>query len=54
MSARRILGVMMFVAALSSVAHAGSTVPELDPGSAASALLLLGGAVLVIRGRIKK
>ena len=45
---------VLFVAGLSSVAYAGGGVPELDPSIIASACLLIGGAVLVIRSRRKK
>ena len=31
-----------------------SSVPEIDPGQAASALVLLSGATLIVRGRRKK
>jgi hypothetical protein len=36
-----------------AVAMAAAVSPEIDPGSAASALALLTGAALVIRGRRK-
>jgi hypothetical protein len=29
----------------------GAAVPEIDPGSAASAIAILAGAIVVIRGR---
>jgi len=32
----------------------GTPAPEIDPGSAASALAILAGAVVVIRGRRRK
>ncbi len=46
------LGVVLLFIGMSSLASA-SAVPEIDGGSAASALCLLSGAVLVIRGRKK-
>jgi hypothetical protein len=36
-----------------AVAMSATAVPEIDPGSAGSALALLTGAALVIRGRRK-
>jgi hypothetical protein len=37
-----------------SVAAFGAQVPEIDPATGGSALALLAGAALVIRGRFKK
>jgi hypothetical protein len=37
----------------SSVAAMAATVPEIDPASGASALSLLAGGILVVRGRKK-
>lgn len=57
---KRYLGMtLMFVAVCSLAMAQGTTpqpgqVPELDPGSMGSALALLTGATLVIRGRRKK
>jgi hypothetical protein len=45
--------VVMFVLAFSSVAFAGTT-PELDPSIAGSALMLIGGAVLIVRNHAQK
>jgi len=33
--------------------HSGQTAPEIDPGQAVTALALLSGGMLVIRGRRK-
>lgn len=46
------LGVALLFVAFSSMAMA-TAVPEIDPGSAGSAVALLTGALLVIRGRRK-
>jgi hypothetical protein len=51
----KLSAVAMFIAAFSSMAFAGiSPAPELDPSIASSALLLVGGAVLVLRRHLKK
>ncbi len=47
-------GLALFVTAFSSVAFAGNTVPELDPGIVSSAMLVLGGLTLIVRSRRKK
>lgn len=47
---RRIIGMALIVAATAAVALAFAG-PEIDPGSATSALALLAGAALIIRGR---
>jgi len=44
---------LMFVA-VASFANATIAVPEIDPGSAGSALALFSGALLVIRASRKK
>jgi hypothetical protein len=46
----------LVVAALAGRADAlpPPPVPEIDPGSLASALVLLAGGVLVLRGRIRR
>ena len=51
---RRVLGMMLLVVGASHFAMGVSTVPEIGVGSAGSALALLSGALLVIRGRRKK
>ena len=45
---------LMFVAASFSALHAIPSVPELDPGNVVSVAMLIGGALLVLRGRRKK
>ncbi len=49
----KILGMALMLTAVSGLAFA-TAVPEIDPGSAGSALALLTGALLVIRGRRKQ
>jgi hypothetical protein len=46
----KILGMALLVIGAAAVASAVS-VPEIDAGSGASAIALLAGAVLVVRGR---
>ena len=49
---QKVLGMLLVIAGLCSVAAATSvTVPEIDGSTAASALTLLTGAALVIRAR---
>ena len=50
----KIVGMMLLLVGVSQFAVGVPSVPEIDPGSAASALALLSGAVLVIRGRRNK
>lgn len=48
------LGIALIFLAVSNFATATAIyAPEIDPGSAGSALALLSGALLVIRGRKK-
>jgi hypothetical protein len=47
------VGMMLIFLGLSGLAIAAEPVPEIDPASASSALALLTGALLVIRGRRK-
>jgi hypothetical protein len=49
----KLLGMALMFVAVASFANAG-TVPEIDPGSAGSAIALLSGALLVIRSSRKK
>lgn len=50
----KLLGMALMFGAVASFANATQTyAPEIDPGSAGSALALLSGALLVIRGRRK-
>jgi hypothetical protein len=53
---KRIVGMALILVAVAVVAVANQQPdgPEIDPGSAASALALLAGAALVIRGRFRK
>jgi hypothetical protein len=46
-----VLGILLLVGAASSVAMAA--VPEIAPGTAGSALALVSGIVLMVRGRRK-
>ena len=49
---RRIVGMALIMAAAAVIALAQAAPgPEIDPGSATSALALLAGAALIIRGR---
>ena len=49
---RRIIGMALIMAATVAIALASPPdAPEIDPGSATSALALLAGAALIIRGR---
>ncbi len=48
----KVLGMMLLLAGTASFAMA--TVPEVGVGSAGSAIALLSGALLVVRGRRKK
>jgi hypothetical protein len=50
---RRIIGMALIMAATAAfaLAQAGPPAPEIDAGSATSALALLAGAALIIRGR---
>ncbi len=52
MSANRIAGVGLLVMGMAVVCQA-APVPEIDPGSATSAVTLLAGVLLLIRGRRK-
>lgn len=48
------VGMMLLMVSVMTAAHASITVPEIDGGSAASAVALLSGALLVLRSRRKK
>ncbi len=51
----KLSGVALLFIGLGSVALAGpSTVPEISPASVGSALALISGVVLVMRGRRRK
>jgi len=47
----RIAGMSLLLIGVSTIASAAITTPEIDPASGASALALLSGALLMIRGR---
>lgn len=50
----KIVGMMLLLVGMAGLAIAETVLaPEIDPGSATTALALLSGAVLVIRGRKK-
>jgi len=49
----KILGSMLILIGVGSAAFAAA-VPEIGPASAGSAIALISGAVLVMRGRRKK
>lgn len=49
----RIFSVVLFGIGASVAAMAVTTVPEIDPASGASAVALLAGVAVVIRGRRK-
>jgi len=52
---KNILGMLLLVLGYSAFASAAIVgAPEVDPASAGSALALLSGAVMVIRGRRRK
>ncbi len=53
----RFLGIALLSIGMSTVGFAldlPDVAPELDPGSAVSALALLSGSVLVLRARVKR
>jgi len=50
----KLLGMMLLLIGVGSVASAIPAAPEISPASAGSALALISGAVLVMRGRRKK
>ncbi|HET7184535.1 MAG TPA: hypothetical protein VFI82_07605 [Terriglobales bacterium] len=51
---RKLIGTALLIAGLSSAAIAGTfTVPEIDAATAVSAITLVAGALLIIRGRKK-
>jgi hypothetical protein len=53
MNLMKIAGMSLLLIGASSAAFA-SAVPEIDPASGASAIALLSGAILMIRGRRRK
>jgi hypothetical protein len=50
---QKVLGIMLLAGAATSVAMASVTTPEIAPGTAGSALALVSGIVLMVRGRRK-
>ncbi|HYL37317.1 MAG TPA: hypothetical protein VEV17_15475 [Bryobacteraceae bacterium] len=48
------LGMVLLLVGASAAAFAQPAVPEIGAGSAVSAIALLSGALLVLRGRRKK
>lgn len=48
---RKLIAVMLFGLGLQSLAGAAIQTPEIDPASGASAIALLAGAVVLLRGR---
>ena len=50
---RLLIGITLLIVGTSAVAL-GATVPEIDPASGGSALALLAGALVIIRGRRKR
>jgi hypothetical protein len=44
---------LFLIAGLATTVFAGTPSPEIDPGTACSAFLLIGGATLVVRSRRK-
>jgi hypothetical protein len=50
----KVLGIALLFVGISGLALAITGAPEIDPGSAGSAVALLAGALLMIRGRRKK
>lgn len=53
---KKLLGLLFVIATAAVVAMAGDNgqVPEINATSAVGALTLLGGAILVLRARLKK
>jgi hypothetical protein len=50
----KIAGMTLLCIGISGVASAAFATPEIDPASGASALALLSGALLMIRGRRRR
>jgi hypothetical protein len=47
------LGLLLVLSATAGVAHAQQRIPEIDAGSAASALTLLAGAVMLVKDKFR-
>ena len=50
----KIFTIVLFALGVTGTALAITSVPEIDPGMGVNALALLGGALLVIRGRRRR
>jgi hypothetical protein len=50
----KIVGVVLLVVGMVSMASASSTVPEINASSTVSALALLSGSLLMLKSRRKK
>jgi hypothetical protein len=50
---QKVLGIMLLVGSATSVAMANVSAPEIAAGTAGSALALVSGIVLMVRGRRK-
>jgi hypothetical protein len=48
------LAAVLLLGVGASVLASAATTPEIDPGSGANALALIAGALVLIRGRLKK
>jgi hypothetical protein len=50
----KIVGMMLLLVGMAGILPAITAVPEVDPGSAGTAIALLSGTLLLIRSRRKK
>jgi hypothetical protein len=50
---RRILGLVIIVAGMAGVANADASAPEIDPGTAGSAMTMIIGGLLLIKDRFR-
>lgn len=48
------LGMLLLLCGLAGSAMAVTPVPEIDPGSATSAVALLAGSVMILRAKLRK
>jgi len=51
--AQKVLGILLLAAGATNVAMATAVTPEIAPASAGSAIALVSGIVLMVRGRRK-
>lgn len=51
---QKTIGMVLLLIGVSGAAMAGTSVPEIDPGTGATALALLSGAMLMLRRNRKK